>query len=104
MESITPNARLNQIEQHNIRARWAAFSIAVIVILALTALEVTLLYLMSGYCDRESQFFIILAIAPVVAVATITIFLLIGVFRGHRDGDMMNLPAATAARNLLQEG
>ena len=40
-----------------------------------------------------------LIVAPVIAVTTITVFILIGVFRGFRDRDMGNVPVQTILRN-----
>ncbi|MYE03033.1 MAG: hypothetical protein F4Y03_17505 [Alphaproteobacteria bacterium] len=39
-----------------------------------------------------------LIVAPIVAVTTITVFVLIGVFRGFRDKDMDNIPVQTMLR------
>ena len=43
---------------------------------------------------------IALIVAPVIAVTTITVFILIGVFRGFRDRDMGNVPVQTILRNV----
>ena len=40
-----------------------------------------------------------LIVAPIVAITTITVFVLIGVFRGFRDRDMDNIPMRTMLRN-----
>ena len=42
---------------------------------------------------------IALIVAPVVAITTITVFVLIGVFRGFRDRDMDSIPMRTVLRN-----
>ena len=40
-----------------------------------------------------------LIVAPIVAITTIIVFVLIGVFRGFRDRDMDNIPMQTMVRN-----
>ena len=39
-------------------------------------------------------------VAPIVAIATIVVFVLIGAFRGFRDRDAGNLPVVALLRDL----
>lgn len=41
---------------------------------------------------------IAMVVAPIVGISTITVFLIIGAFRGYRASDLKNLPARTAFR------
>ena len=83
--------------------RWIVTGFAVSFIFLLGYLEYYLLACLRHTKLGQGDLFMVLCIVPVVASTAIVVFMLIGVFRSPRDGDMSELPM-DALRNALLSG
>ena len=94
--------RLSRLETHNIHVRWAALSVAGIALIALALLECYLLREVLSP-DRDNMAFVVLAASPIVAFATIIVFVLLGAFRVSRVSLPVGAAASQVARQALDD-
>ena len=94
---------IHSLWQRNI-LRWVAGSIALIVIVAAGYLEYRMLCYVVTWGHSLNDLFIILAVAPIVSITLIVVFVLIAVFRGFGDKDLVDAPAKHAGQALLSNG
>ena len=87
-------------EKQKIFLRWIVVCLSVIALVLLVVLEVFVLCKILETPRPKGQSWVVLAISPIVAVTTIIVFLIIGVFRNFRETDMNKFPVGTAARNM----
>ena len=79
-------------------------AVALIVIVAAGVLEwIVVMHILSPGSDIDDLLFI-WAVAPIVSITVIVIFLLIGVFRGFSGKDMERLPSSAAAGMVGMNG
>ena len=70
---------------------WACIAALVVVIGAALMEWAILCHIMSPYSET-GDLFILLAVSPIIAITLITIFVLMGVFRGFHERDMEKFP------------
>jgi len=89
-----------------IRLRWWVVNFASVVVILLCGLLIYALLCgpLANPSNYSPAFTSVLIVAPIAAIATIVVFVLIGVFRGFRDRDMDNIPAQTALRTAGNPG
>ena len=83
---------LNPLDKHHIKLRWVAVGVTSVVIIAAGILEVCILRYFDLW-QGMGNFVVFLAIAPIISITIIVIFILIGSFRKPSDAEM-NLPDA----------
>lgn len=66
-------------------------------------LEYMIFSSLENFAEANDMIFVY-AIAPIVSVTLIVIFLLLGAFRGFRERDMESLPIETAGRAMTGNG
>lgn len=100
LDRSTPDYALQAASQR-IWLRWIAVIAAGTVIIAYGVLEWRLLqYLLE--CQTEiSDLFILLAIAPLLGITIIIVFVLLGVFRGFKESDAHHFPTEAASKALI---
>ena len=90
------------------RQRWwlrgGAFIAALLAMVAAGYLEWRLLMHILAPCSKAGDLLILLAVSPIVSVTLILIFVLIGVFRGFREGDLRSIPLETAGKAAFGNG
>lgn len=95
LKSSAPDYAAKTSKQ-TITLRWAAIVGAAIVIVAFAAMELfLLLHLFSS--QNPSGHLVLLAISPIVGTTVIVVFILVGVFRGHKDPQISGPPPAAVA-------
>ena len=81
------------MERQRYWLRFSACIAALVVVIGAALMEWAILcHIMSPYSET-SDLFILLAISPIAAITLITIFVLMGVFRGFQEKDMEKFPA-----------
>lgn len=92
--------QLNPLDRHRIRIRWAAIGVAIIVILAIGAVEFYILKCLTKL-QELGDLGVLLAISPILSITVIVTFILIGSFKRSADSEI-NLPVgATKVAQVL---
>ena len=80
-------------EKQKIKLRNYAFALAITVIVITTLMEIVILTCI--VMDGNSSIHVAIVVAPIASFTTITIAVLIGVFRGFRRDDTSKMPLGT---------
>ena len=93
---------LNKIDNLNYWLRWIAVGGTGIVIFVLGIIEWIILFELIDNKSGFSESFIVLAISPVIAVTTILVFFLVGVFRAYKDTNAKLIPMEIIIKKVAE--
>ena len=94
--------RRDDIEKQYIGLRWFATVLAVVLISGFSWKAWSIIEKALGN-DIDNTSLAALATASIFALTAISVFLLMGIFRGPRSDDTNNLPTATAVRTAAED-
>ncbi len=96
--------QLRPIEKHHMSLRWVAVAIAIAAMLAAGGVEIHVLCNLSNMQDL-GDVVVFLAIAPIVSITVIVMFLLLGAFKPPQSPGVGSIEAARGVvRNMQGNG
>lgn len=95
------NSELSDKSQHR-WLQWIAVGVSVIVILGFSCLlyHLTHKIFLGTQSELPDSVLVAMFVTPIVSITTITIFLLIGVFRKFKDKGIDNIPVSNLVREV----